>query len=163
MPDVNMALARELAEALGPAPPLPASLEDIAARARFLDSVDGPLVYGTSPEECALYIARRLKEIAASSGQYMPDIADAPVRINITLRLWAGCLSAAKTIAAETMDGPNSPETRGLLFSKVIDPTAAMDPIYRAGVEAAPSFKRIRKQEFSLEGVPAESPVRRYA
>ena len=83
-------------------------------------------------------------------------------RINIALRLWSGCISAAKTIALQTKSGLNTPQIRGLLFSKKIDPTAQMDAIYREGVEAAPSFKSLRKEEYSFEGVPETSVVRKY-
>jgi hypothetical protein len=80
-------------------------------------------------------------------------------RASIALRLWAGCLDAAKTIALETRDGPNSPELRAAAFAQ-IDSVAETDPIYGAGVEAAPAFKVLRRQSYSFDGVPAGSRVR---
>jgi len=41
-------------------------------------------------------------------------------RKSIGLRLWSGCLFSAKTIALETLDGPNTPETRTKLFLEQI-------------------------------------------
>ena len=69
----------------------------------------------------------------------MPDVTDPVVRLNICLRLWAGCLSAAKTIALETRSGLNTPELRKEIFTTKVDVLASNDPIYRAGVEAAPA------------------------
>jgi hypothetical protein len=34
--------------------------------------------------------------------------------------------------------------------------------VYLAGVEAAPAIKKIRKENYSFEGVPEVSPVRKY-
>jgi hypothetical protein len=78
----------------------------------------------------------------------MPTVSDPLDRIAIALRLWAGCLAAAKTIADATRSG--------------IDATAANDGLFRAGVEAARMFKRLRGQPFFLDGVPERSAVRRY-
>src|SRR5205823_10578243 len=36
------------------------------------------------------------------------------------------------------------------------------DSIYSAGVEAAPSFKKLRKEYYSFKGVPPNSVVRKY-
>jgi hypothetical protein len=77
------------------------------------------------------------------------------------LRLWAGCLSAAKTIATETRDGPNTPEARAAAFA-VIDSLSREDEVYAAGVEAAPTFKALHEQDYFFGGVPRTSRVRRY-
>jgi len=156
-----MDLAYWFAQALGPTPGLPRSLESVQQRARLVAEIDGPFITGSSFEECVVNIGMRIKEISSKSASYMPDVSDNLTRMNLGLRLWAGCLSAAKTIALETMDGPNSPEDRARIFPS-IDSLAESDPIYRAGVEAAPEFKRLRDDAYSFEGVPANSPVRRY-
>ncbi len=75
----------------------------------------------------------------------------------------SGCLSAAKTIAESTRSGPNTAEERRRLFETIIDPIAAVDRIYAAGVEAAPAFKRRADQPYFFDGVPEGSCVRRYA
>lgn len=77
------------------------------------------------------------------------------------MRLWSGCLAAAKTIALETKDGQNNPTKRAANF-KVIDSLASGDPVYLAGVEAAPALKKHRSEYYSFEGVPLDSIVRKY-
>ena len=67
----------------------------------------------------------------------------------------------AKSIAVQTRDGLTSPEIRKEHFYQ-IDLFASWDLIYRAGVESAPPFKRRRKESYKFEGVPNDSPVRRY-
>ena len=99
------------------------------------------------------------------------DIADGRQRINITLRLWAGGLDAAKTLRKTYVsvrnDGSVSEEAitsdmRTMAFKDSIDPKALSDPIYYAGVEAAPILKRIRNEEIFTDGIPSESPVMNY-
>jgi hypothetical protein len=51
---------------------------------------------------------------------------------------------------------------RAEAFSQ-IDAVAAADPVFCAGVEAAPAFKRLREQPYEFDGVPEGSPVRRFA
>ena len=104
---------------------------------------------------------KQLMKIGRVSKIYMPDVKDDGVRQNISLRLWSGCLSAAKTIAPQTMAGANTPEQREQAF-RHLDPVAQADAIFCAGVESAPSFKRLLREDFSFEGVPDESPVRKY-
>ena len=71
-----------------------------------------------------------------------------------------GACSAAKTIALDTRDGPNTPNIRTEIF-QALDRIADQDPIYRAGVESAALFKKKREQCSSFNGVPLTSPVRR--
>jgi hypothetical protein len=91
----------------------------------------------------------------------MPNIVDSLERLSITLRVWAGCLAAAKAIADETLSGPNTTAVRVELFGW-IDPSAATDALFRSGVEAAPAFKTLRGESYWLDGVPDASPVRRH-
>jgi hypothetical protein len=68
---------------------------------------------------------------------YNPLETSEKYRKSIGLRLWSGCLSAAKIIALETRDAPNTPEMRAELFQP-LDTVADHDSIFRAGVESAP-------------------------
>lgn len=161
--DPNMNIAIQWANGIGPPPALPLLLENVEKRARFADAIDNSLINNsllhtlTGDQK-----AQRLKDIAAISREYIPDDGDDNIRANIALRLWSGCLSAAKTIAVETKSGQNTTEMRTSIFSEMIDSKAKEDPIYCAGVEAAPSFKKLRNQDYSLEGVPENSAVRKY-
>jgi hypothetical protein len=103
-----------------------------------------------------------LNTVAELSKIHLPSVADPTTRANISLRMWSGCLAAAKTIAVQTLAGPNTPDQRNLIFREHIDPQAEADPIFCAGVESAPSFKKLLEEGYSLDGVPQESPVRRY-
>jgi hypothetical protein len=82
-------------------------------------------------------------------------------RKSIGLRLWSGCLSAAKMIALETRDRSNTPKMRAESF-QVIDVIADRDSIFCSGVESAPLFKKYNQQCYSFNGVPLSSPLRRY-
>jgi outer membrane murein-binding lipoprotein Lpp len=157
--DWHMEAARLFAEGLGPAPALPGSLADIQRRAEFVHQIDGRFIPNRGDVALFQELGARLAELAEKSRTYMPDLEDGLARVNVSLRLWAGCLSAAKTIALETSSGPNTPEGRAGLMQG-IDAIAAHDPIYAAGIEAAPAFKRLRAQPYSLEGVPPASRVR---
>jgi len=106
--------------------------------------------------------AARALELSERLAAYIPDVPEAITRVNIGLRLWSGCLSAAKTIAPETKSGPNTQDGRHQIFTEIIDPIAENDPIYAAGVEAAPAFKVLRSEPYFLDGVPGGSRVRRY-
>jgi hypothetical protein len=68
----------------------------------------------------------------------MPGVADPIDRVIIALRLWAGCRWAAKTVAEGTLSGANTPTTRADAFAQ-IDDYARNDPVFAAGVEAAPA------------------------
>jgi hypothetical protein len=73
-----------------------------------------------------------------------------------------GFLSAAKTIAHGTRDGENTAAIRNSKF-KLIDERCKIDSVYRAGVEAAPIWKRQIRDTISFDGVPEGSSVRRYS
>mgnify|MGYP001606548537 CR=1 FL=1 len=164
--DPNMAFALALACGLGTACRLPAEFEDVAARARFADRIDGPFIATydelADPVAAAPRIGPRLREIAEAARKALGSVPDELDRLSGALRLWSGCLMAAKTIALETRSGPNTPEIRRAAFEEFIDPAAASDSVFRAGVEAGPAFKALRGEPVSLEGVPAGAAVRRY-
>lgn len=150
------------ADEIGPPPVLPVSLIQPEARARLVHAINTPLIRGShlhllDPKEKR----RRLAELAELTQAPIPDVFDAAKRTNIALRIWAGCIHGAKTIALKTENGPNTPEGRSQT-SVDIDRLANRDPIFRAGVEAAPLFKKLIAEEISLDGVLPESPLRTY-
>ncbi len=112
------------------------------------------------------YFSETIKEIILNRiddivRHYNTHETNEKYRKSIGLRLWSGCLSAAKVIALETRDGPNPPEMRAESFQE-IDIIADRDSIFCAGVESAPLFKEYNQQCYSFNGVPSTSPVRRY-
>ncbi|MDQ6668546.1 MAG: hypothetical protein M3Y53_10025, partial [Thermoproteota archaeon] len=121
-------------------------------------SVAGSFLHKLKDEERI----QRLNVIVELSRSFLPDVRSIDEIKNVILRLWAGCMSASKEIAPSTKSGPNTPARRTMIFSQQIDILCQTDPIYEAGVEAAPSFKRLRGEVYSFEGVPQNSPVKRY-
>ena len=139
---------------------LPTSLQDVETRAILIDKIDMTLTFENntanlllehiSPDEREF----RIKKVLGIGNSFLLDQISETSKKNIILRLWSGCLDTAKS-------GLTSPEIRKEHFFQ-IDLFASWDLIYRAGVESAPPFKRRRKESYKFEGVPNDSPVRRY-
>ncbi len=166
MPDYNWETALIWANRQGPTPALPESLANVVQRARLVNAINGPFMSNLPQGDLRLLSAAQIQErlalLATLSLDYIPDCTDADLRTRLALKLWSGCISAEKTVALDTMDGVMTAQERSRIFSQIIDPIARTDEIYRAGVEAGPAFKELNRQEISLEGVPADSSVRRY-
>jgi hypothetical protein len=153
-------------------PELPSSLSDIHKRAKFVEDINTILIIpikadresggnGQLTDFSTDVKSKILNDIAEKSKPYILNEDNNNILINIALRLWAGCMEAAKSIAFETMDGANTPLTRERSFFQ-IDFFSKFDLIYCAGVEVAPSFKKLHDEYYSFKGVPANSVVRRY-
>jgi hypothetical protein len=169
MPDTNMYTAYSWASDLADLSHLKATL-DINQRIKLIlemdEEVDRYSKYDLSGSGLLENFSETVKEIFLNRvddivRHYILDETNEKYRKSIGLRLWSGCISTAKTIALDTRDGPNTPEIRTKIF-RTLDRIADQDPIYRAGVESAPLFKKERRQCFSFNGVPLTSPVRRY-
>ncbi|HEY7571230.1 MAG TPA: hypothetical protein VH796_07675 [Nitrososphaeraceae archaeon] len=85
---------------------------------------------------------------------------DEKVRLNLSVRLWAGCLDAANKLAIKTPSGPITGEMRSTVFTERIDALAHKDSIYRKGVEIACMWRP--SPIISFDGVPKSSPARKY-
>ena len=161
MVDPNMLQALKWGNDLGESPTLPNSLQNISNRKDLVLELDKPFLpqslikdYNNllSPEEKN----QCLNEILSISKRFITDVNDDKEKINICLRLWSGCLSTAKTIAIETNDGPNTPEIRYALHNKITE-LAENDLIFQAGAEVAEEFIKARNEEYSFEGIPNDS------
>jgi hypothetical protein len=168
VPDPNVALAYAFAQGVCPPVALPPSMADAQARARFVIAVNRPFggeVFPADPlallEAVGFASGGSTRAFIERGAPLVPDVPDPIERLNVVLRLWCGCLRAAKEIADATLDGPNTAEGRRDRFP-AIDEAARHDPIFEAGVEAAPTFKDELGEHYSLDGVPDDSPVRRY-
>jgi hypothetical protein len=152
-----------------PQPSLPSSLNDLSKRANLVNEINFYLFTTINPTTAGMLLenidivekANRVKNMVEKTRTYLSEDIDSNTRANILLRLWTGCIDAAKNIALETRDGVNTPENRSKYFFQ-IDLFAKIDLIYCAGVEVAPSFKKLHRQHFSFNGVPTNSVVRRY-
>jgi hypothetical protein len=161
--DPNPAIAFHLGRGLTIANPgLPSALAGVERRAQFVLEIDQPLLVDAGGLAHWDGMGAHLEVIAAAAALVMSEVSNQLDQVSIALRLWAGCVLAAKVIAFETRSGANTPEGRSQAFG-VIDAIAETDAIFRAGVEAAPAFKRARAQAYDLTGVPDDSAVRRFA
>jgi hypothetical protein len=83
---------------------LPSSLTDIEKRAKLVYEINTPLVKAKNGQDKMLIDLdapekdRRLNEIAQISVPYLTEQIDDMLRKNILLRLWTGCMEAAKAI-----------------------------------------------------------------
>ena len=59
------------------------------------------------------------------------------------------------------IEAPIMIEYRQSLFN-LIDLLSKTDLIYGSGVEAAPAYKKVVKEYYSLNGVPSNSIIRKY-
>ncbi len=166
MPDSNMLYAYFLACRL-PEDTLPTSVKDVETRAILIDKIDFLITEeGNTANILLEYMTEderqiRLGKALRIADSFLTDQISEISKKSVILRLWSGCLDAAKSIATETLDGTTSPESRKEHFFQ-IDIFARWDSVYRAGVQTAPALKKIRKQYYSFDGVPNDSPVRRF-
>ena len=160
MPDPLFQWVYDAAESLG-APAAPSWLNDVEVCLGLVNTVQEKVIPAIHQDPSEQRV-RECFAALASEPTSVPGVAEAAWRMNILLRLWCGCLGAAKTIAAATMDGPNVAADRARIFSESLDPLAAADPVFRAGVRTAPTFKHRQQppQPYYLDGVPEGSVVR---
>jgi hypothetical protein len=166
MPDTNMLYALIWASKLSQET-LPASLKDVEIRAILVDKIDFPLTReGNSANILLEYMSEderevRLRKVLRIADSFLVEQIPKISKKNVILRLWSGCLDAARSISTETHDGTTSPDSRKAHFFQ-IDLFAKWDSIYRAGVLTAPALKKLRKQYYSFDGVLSNSPVRTF-
>ncbi len=180
--DPAMDLARLTGQHLG-TPALPASMQGATMReangkrAAFLREVASPLrdremaqvqgQYVSRPYDLLPQIAALVQRLPLASDidhitrRHLPDVPDLNARLSIALRLWAGYMDAAKMIAEGTRYEMNDATTRQR-DNPVLEARAAADPVYAAGVEAAPHFKhRVLGEPIFSDGIPAGAVVLR--
>lgn len=147
-----------IARSLG-APVSPPWKNDVATCLAIVNRVQAEVIPEIHGNFCPQQAVDSFAKLAADPSS-VPGVPEAQDRMNVLLRLWWGCLAAAKTIALGTRDGPNTGEARRQAFEQLLDPIAAVDPVCRAGIRVAPAFKGQFYEEYSLEGVPIGSAVR---
>jgi hypothetical protein len=187
--DLTMTILYQWARECGDIPELPDSLKlDCFNRCHLVQFVNQQLlkIRTTSihfpkilmdPDERERFI-RILEEDEDTVRSILDNGYSDSERKNIALRLWTGCLCAAKecrrtSIAEHNPDGTTksesqyTPEMRAESF-KMIMITSREDPIYEAGIEAAPVWELIENRtpdkKMYLDGIPNlnDSPVTKY-
>jgi DNA helicase IV len=107
MSDPNMITAYSWAAGLLFQQELPSSLADVEKRASLVNEINTPLIQGKGTSEAAGAMlmdlddnerSRRLDDISQVSMSYLTEQLDDMIRKNILLRLWTGCIDAAKAI-----------------------------------------------------------------
>jgi hypothetical protein len=157
---------------------LPSSLIDVEKRAKLVNEINTPLIRGKNNYQSETMLKDlddneknlRLDDMAQISMSYLTEQLDNKIRKNLVLRLCVGCIDAAKAIRFTYVSGikdgvvveaPIAIEYRQSLFA-LIDLLSKTDLIYKAGVEAAPAYKKLVNQHYSFNGVPPNSAVRKY-
>jgi hypothetical protein len=179
--DPTMELMRRTAERLGPPPALPPSLDGATLReanenrttvvkavGNAIDADLRPVQNAAAdpydlPPQLPVFAGRLLQDRAIDqlTTRVLPDVPELRDRLNIVLRLTAGYLDAAKVIAGSTRAETNNAQTRQRDIP-IVEARAASDPIYAAGVEAAPHYKhRDLGQDIFRDGIPDGSIVLR--
>jgi hypothetical protein len=109
------------------------------------------------PELAGRLVRNRL--LIETTGRLLHDLSDSAVRVNVSLRIYAGYLGAAKIIAAGVRGRSNNSTTRTAEMPSV-DARAGGDQIFAAGVRAAPFYKgTVLKEPIFRDGIPAGSIV----
>ena len=187
--DLTMTILYQWARECGDIPRLPDSLKlDCMNRCHLVQFVNQQLlkIRTTSihfpkilmnPNERERFI-RILEEDEDTVRSIVNNGCSDSERKNIALRLWTGCLCASKecrrtSVAEHNPDGTTkseyqyTPEMRAESFKKIMI-TSREDPIYEAGVEAAPVWELIENRtpdkKMYLDGIPNlnNSPVTKY-
>ena len=81
---------------------LPTSLKDVETRAILIDKIDMPLTVENNTANLLLeYMSQdervfRLNKVLGIANSFLLDIPSEASKKNVILRLWSGCLDAAK-------------------------------------------------------------------
>jgi hypothetical protein len=163
LPDQNTQTALTWGRECSDLQQLPASLADVSARVNVVEAVSHVLRGRYLPDLSRPEKQRFFDDVFAVCNPLIVEPLIGDAKVSIGLRMWSGCLSAAETIASASHGGVNTTGKREYLFGG-IDEEASHDAIFRAGVEAAPPWKRRIGQgdDIFLEGVPGDSPVCKY-
>jgi hypothetical protein len=99
MADPNTAIIYGWAEQLGRRPAIPSSMKEPRNVTKFVGFVDRNVFANSKFWELTQWKRQEFfEDIAERTKIHLSDIKDYNQRINVTLRLWASCLSAAKTM-----------------------------------------------------------------
>lgn len=161
--DANMALAAMLGLGLSPQAALSDQLADVRRRAALVDEIDGPMIWDfrMSVDHIAYHLGRHVDVLSTRLDRYFPRSTGPLWRVGVALRLWAGCIGGAKTIAFKTAAGRNSTASRTMCNGWLED-GCRQDAVYAAGVETAPVFKRRRGQRVYFDGIADGATIRKY-
>lgn len=164
--DPNIKIGVEVGISMNyPGPNIPAELSsDVIKRARFVKKFNEELDMARFAENLVKSKNRKkdLLKIAVWVKKNLPNSKlSNKEMVAFGLRLWAGCISAAKGLSDRDARGSIDTSFRYNMF-KMIDGYCKEDFIFLAGVESAPDYRKIMSEQIFTEGIPKDSVVRNY-
>jgi hypothetical protein len=139
---------------------LPPSIEkDIDARATLLRRINSDLDFSHFTEN--IKKSEYFSKLVKTARSLIPDFSGTDTQIvGLILRLWAGCISAAKILSDKDATGNMLDAKFRSDASKVIDAYANQDGVYLAGVQSASTYRAIEKEQCIFDGISEESHIR---
>lgn len=160
--DINLTAALHWSQDLDNNLSTPVSLRSSAARASFINDFNNKFGVRIS---VAFYSQDAdtknsfLKEVAEYSKNELNDFVGSDEAIaGYILKLWASCILISKYIDPRRS---KSKEERENTFTTLFDQFAKNDFIFRIGMQTSISFCNLRKEDYVLDGVPANSYIRK--
>ena len=137
--DKNMVVALIWGHEFSGTARLPSRLRDVSRRLALVEEVNdlfkgGKDLVAYSPDQKAAFV----EDVGQRATKHL-TLRGPKRRAGISLRLWSGCLWAAKTIATETRSGQNDAPMRFQVCFE-LDLLSERDSVFRAGVETAVPF-----------------------
>lgn len=183
--NLNTAIAYELSLLLATVKItyFPRKIINLSKRAKLIDYIDTTIMsnvrlwdYYNKPIDLDVFLSRLANESTINSCFYdQRHKITKPNRVSLALRLWCGCIDAAKMIRLTSALAARNYSSWKITCERTIssverkrdslhiDILSQKDPIYCAGAEASSALKSLRKQYYSFDGVSRESVVRRYS
>lgn len=116
--------------------------------AQLIDLIDEPLIrYEVMGDLSSKELEIRLNCINSLGSIYIKNI-NANKRVGILLRLWTGCIIAAKTIGINTNRGGSPPLEWRIEGKKIISELMNKDYIFKVGVYAAEELQKLRGNKY---------------
>jgi len=100
-----------------------------------------------------------LENIGKFSKKELSDLSGTDEAVSgLILKLWGACILICKYIDPGRKDITS--DVRKKEFTNVFDPIANNDSIFCLGMKTAIAFCKLRKEEYTLDGVPEDSPIK---
>lgn len=158
--DGNITTALYWSQELGKCAALPTSLNNLEARAIFIDRFNQK--YGGHIRSKYIVVNNErdgfIREVARFSKDLLPDLSGTDDEVaSLVFKIWGACITTCKQIDVRRKIRPKDREKT---FTTILDPYGRGDNIFLQGMETAVSYYKLKKEKYSLRGAPKDSPVR---